>query len=155
MAFDLNTLVHPPFAQNPPVKLNIDAKILGIIIAVLSALAILFGLGGLLAVLGLGALLAPAGAAGWLPLAFIGLVVVLISDVISLMGGWQMYQGNAAGKRLVIYGLAIAFLGEIVYGIGYVSLGGVILPIIVIAIIYYLVVISRVPGEQAVPPTTS
>lgn len=156
MAFDVNTLVNPPFAQNPPVRINIDSKILGIIIAILSGLAILFGLGGLFALLGVGALLAVnAGLASLLPLAFIGLLVGLVSEVMSLMGGWQMYQGNAEGKRLVIYGLAVGFLAEIVYGIGYVSLGSVILPLIVIAIFYYLVVVSRFPGEQPVPPITS
>jgi len=154
MAFDLKTLVNPPFAQDPPVKLNIDAKILGAVVALLSVLGILLGLGALPALLGVGALLAPYGFAGFVPLIFIGVIVGLVANVMSAIGGWQMYQGNVEGKRLVIYGLAVWFLGEIVSGIGFVSLGTVILPILVIVIVYYLVVISRFPGEQPLPPKT-
>ncbi len=155
MAFDLKTLVNPPFAQDPPIKLKIDAKILGAVVALLSVLGILLGLGALPALLGVGALLAPYGFAGFVPLIFIGVLVGLVANVMSVIGGWQMYQGNLEGKRLVIYGLAVWFLGEIVSGIGFVSLGNVILPILVIAIVYYLVVISRFAGEQPLPPKIS
>ncbi len=54
-----------------------------------------------------------------------------------------------------IYGLAIGFLSEIVSGIGFGTLGNVILPLVVIAILYYRVVVSRFPGEQSLPRTTS
>ncbi len=153
MAFDLNTLVNPPFAQDPPIKLNVDAKILGAVVALLSVLGILLGLGALPALLGVGAFLAPF--AGFVQLIFIGVIVGLVANVMSLIGGWQMYQGKVGGKRLVVYGLAVWFLGEILSGIGFFSVGNVILPILVIAIVYYLVVISRFPGEQSLPPKTT
>ena len=70
----------------------------------------------------------------------------LVADVMSLLGGWQMYQGIADGKRLVIYGLAIGFVAQIVSALGYASIGSLILPILVILVVYYLVVISRFPG---------
>ncbi len=155
MAFDLNTLVNPPFAQDPPIKLNVDAKVLGAVVALLSVLAILLGLAALPALLGVGAFLAPFGFAGFVQLIFIGVIVGLVANVMSLIGGWQMYQGKVEGKRLVIYGLAVWFLGEILSGIGFFSVGNVILPILVIAIVYYLVVISRFPGEQSLPPKTT
>ncbi len=153
MTLDLNTLVNPPFAKDPPVKVDIDAKVLGIIVAILSALAILFGLGALTALAGVGAFLASVGFGGFLPIAYLGVLVSLAADVMSLIGGWRMYQGNAEGKRLVIYGLAIGFVGQIVSGIGYAS-GGVIVSLVVLAAVYYLVVVSRFPGDQPAPPKT-
>ncbi|TMG33796.1 MAG: hypothetical protein E6H92_14200 [Chloroflexi bacterium] len=141
-----NRLLNPPFAQDPPVKLDIDAKILGIIIAILSAIGVIAGLFGLLALLGFSALLAAAGASGIVFLAWIGVLAGLVADVMSLLGGWQMYQGIADGKRLVIYGLAIGFVAQIVSALGYASIGSLILPILVILVVYYLVVISRFPG---------
>jgi hypothetical protein len=148
-------LLNPPFADDPPIKLNVNAKILGIVIAVLSALGILALLGALTALLGLGVLFASLGFAGILPMAFLGILVGAAADVASLVGGWRMYQGNADGKRLVIYALAIGFLGQIVTGFGYASFGNVILPVIVILVVYYLVVISRFPGATPQPPPPS
>lgn len=155
MPLDLNTLVNPPFAKDPPVKVDIDAKILGIVVAILSGLGILFGLGLLIGLMGIGAVLARYGFGGFLPLAYLGALVILAADIMSLMGGWRMYQGDREGKRLVIYGLAIGFVGQIIYGLGYASIGSVILPLVVLAIVYYLVVVSRFPGEAPTPPTTS
>jgi hypothetical protein len=62
-----------------------------------------------------------------------------------------MYNGNVEGKRLVIYSLAISFVAQIVTGIGFAQLGNVILSLVVIAVIYYLVVISRF-SESSPPP---
>jgi hypothetical protein len=144
-----NSLLNPSWAQNPPVKLDINAKILGIVIAVLSALGVLGSLLALLGLLGGSALLAAAGFGGILFIAIIGTLVGGVADLLSLVGGWQMYQGNVAGKRLVIYGLALALAGDVVSGFGYLRIGNVILPLLVILAIYYLVVISRFPGEAA------
>jgi hypothetical protein len=73
-----------------------------------------------------------------------------------------MYQLNRDGKRLVIYGLALGFIGGVVSTIGtiifyagYAILGvgyggaivGLIIDVIVYAIVWYVVVISRFPGE--------
>src|ERR1700682_3816454 len=104
----LDTLVNPPFANDPPVKLNLDAKV-------------------------------------------VGLVVAILAGVIALVGGWQMYKGNESGKRLAIYGLAIAFAAEVIWMIGFAS-GSGILQLILLALLYYAVVVSRFPGEA---PSTS
>src|SRR5438309_883481 len=108
-----NRLLNPPFAQDPPVKLDIDAKILGIIIAILSAIGVIAGLFGLLALIGFSGLLAAVGASGIVFLAWIGVLAGLVADVMSLLGGWQMYQALADGKRLCIYGLAIGSLARL------------------------------------------
>ncbi len=155
MESQTNILLNPPFAQDPPVKLDVNAKILGIIIAGLSALGILGALTALAALLGVGAILAAAGVGGILALAYVGVLVGGAADVMSLVGGWRMYQGNVEGKRLVIYALALGFLGQIVTGVGYVSLGNVILPLLIILVVYYLVVISRFPGEAPRAPRPS
>jgi hypothetical protein len=138
----LDTLVNPPFANDPPVKLNVDAKVVGLVVAILAAIGGLLSLFGLLGLLGVGAVFG-----GIFALALIGIAANLVADVMMAIGGWQMYQGNESGKRLVIYGLAIAFLAQIVLALGYTA-GSAILQLIVLAIIYYVVVVSRFPGQN-------
>lgn len=140
----LDTLVNPPFANDPPVKVNLDAKVVGLVVAILAAIGVLFGLLAVIGLLGVGA--AVAAFAGIFFLAIIGVIVNLVADVMILMGGWRMYQGNEAGKRLVIYGLAISFVAEVILLIGY-SAGSAILQLLVLAVLYYAVVVSRYPGQ--------
>jgi hypothetical protein len=137
----LDTLVNPPFANDPPVKVNLDAKVVGLVVAILA------GLGALLALLALVALLAGVSAfRGIFAVALIGVIVTLVADVMATMGGWQMYQGQESGKRLAIYGLAIAFVAELIQMIGY-SSGSGIVAMILLALLYYAIVVSRYPGE--------
>src|SRR5207245_1513289 len=89
----LDTLVNPPFANDPPVKLNLDAKVVGLIVAILAGIGALFALLGLLGLLGLG-----AAFGGIFVLAIIGIIVSLVADVMAVAGGWQMYQGKENGK---------------------------------------------------------
>jgi hypothetical protein len=145
----LDTLVNPPFANDPPVKLNLDAKVVGLVVAILAGIGALFALLGLLALLGASA--AATAFAGIFFIAFIGVIVSGVADVIALVGGWQMYKGNESGKRLAIYGLAIAFAAEVIWMIGFAS-GSGILQLILLALLYYAVVVSRFPGQA---PSTS
>ena len=43
----METLYHPPFENDPPVKLNISAKTLGLVLAILYAIFALFSLIGI------------------------------------------------------------------------------------------------------------
>jgi hypothetical protein len=140
----LDTLVNPPFAKNPPVKLNLDAKMVGLVVAILGGLGALFAFLGLLGLLGLGAAL--SAFAGIFFLALIGVILNLVADVMAAIGGWQMYQGNESGKRLAIYGLAIAFVAEIIQMIGF-SSSSAIVPLILLALVYYAIVVSRYPAK--------
>jgi hypothetical protein len=140
----LDTLVNPPFANNPPVKLNLDAKVVGLVVAILGGLGALFTLLALLSLLGFGAALAAFG--GIFLLALIGVILNLVADVMAAIGGWQMYQGNESGKRLAIYGLAIAFAAEIIQMIGFSSSSGIV-PLILLALVYYAIVVSRYPAK--------
>ena len=141
----LDTLVNPPFANDPPVKINFDAKVVGLVVAILAAIGALFSLLALLGLLGASAV-AGSGFAGIFFIALIGVLVNLVADVMTAIGGWQMYQGNESGKRLAIYGLALAFVAQIVQMIGFGSASG-ILGLILLAIIYYAIVVSRYPSQ--------
>jgi hypothetical protein len=148
----LETLVHPPFENDPPVKLNISAKIIGLVAAILAGLGVLVYLVSIPVVLAIGSVVTVAGIAtgthsGILLVALLGLVVGLIADLLTLVGGWRMYQENREGKKLVIYGLVIGLLGNLVYEVGVVSFGGFIFTALIDFVIYYIVVISRFPGD--------
>src|SRR2546427_8825384 len=141
----LDTLVNPPFANDPPVKVNFDSKVVGLVVAILAGLGALLSLLALLGLLGASAV-AGSTFGGIFFIALIGVLVTLVADVMAAIGGWQMYQGNESGKRLAIYGLALAFLAQLVQMIGYGSAGG-ILGLILLAIGYYAVLGSPYPGQ--------
>ncbi len=148
MDLNVETLLNPPFAQHPPVKIAVNAKALGAVIAVLSAISVL----GLLA---LGTYLARYGGGGIVFLAVVGVVIDLVAVVVALVGGWRMYHENPEGKKFVIYSLAIGFVAQIVQGIGYYSIINTVLSLIVLlivlAVIYYIVVLSRFPSQATQP----
>jgi hypothetical protein len=125
------------------VKLNLDAKVVGLVVAILGGLGALFVFLALLSLLGFGAALS---AAGIFFFALIGVILNLVADVMAAIGGWQMYQGNESGKRLAIYGLAIAFVAEIIQMIGF-SSSSAIVPLILLALVYYAIVVSRYPAK--------
>jgi len=137
----LDTLVNPPFANDPPVKVNFDAKVVGLVVAILAGIGALFSLLALLGLLGANAV-AGTAFAGIFFIALIGVLVNLVAEVMAAIGGWQMYQGNENGKRLAIYGLALAFVAQIVQMIGFASAGGIV-GLILLAIVYYAIVVSR------------
>ncbi|MBV9099859.1 MAG: hypothetical protein JOZ46_09085 [Candidatus Dormibacteraeota bacterium] len=157
-----NTLTDPPFAANPPVKLNVNAKILGLVLAILAVIgAVFIGLlEGLISVF--------AFAGGFQLIWGLGVIVGLIAYILAAIGGFQMYNLNRDGKRLVIYGIALGLLGALIslignivaysgiYALGYSAAGaivGFIFALIIYGILYYLVVISRFPGEAPVAPS--
>ncbi|MEK7284588.1 MAG: hypothetical protein AAB114_01870, partial [Chloroflexota bacterium] len=69
----LESLLAPPFAADPPVKMNVPAKTLGLILAILGAIGALFGIFGIFALLGLSAIAAAYG--GIFLLAVIGVII--------------------------------------------------------------------------------
>lgn len=149
MDLRLDTLLNPPFAQDPPVKLNISAKTLGGVYAIVGGIAAVFGLVGLLGLLGLGSYFAYAGIGGLIFLVVIGSVISLIGTILAAWGGYRMYQEDRDGKRLVIFGLALSAVGGLVTALG--SFGGGlanwIVSLAITFIFYYLVIISRFEGE--------
>jgi hypothetical protein len=159
-----NALTDPPFAANPPVKVNIDAKILGLVIAILAILGAILNLfvGGLFSIF--------AFAGGFAFVWFLGVLIALIADIVGAIGGFRMYNADRTGKVLVIYGLALGVLGSLVhligiliaysgiYAFGFTPVGdiiGFIFTAIIYFLVYYIVVISRFPGDAPVAPMSS
>jgi len=158
-----NALTDPPFAADPPVKLNVNAKILGLVIGILATIGAIFSLLGLLAAFGactIGGLTITG--CGFPVVWLLGAAVQLVAFILGAVGGFRMYQLNSEGKLNVIYGLVLGAVGTILYlvgniifysgftigGVGYGSaIVSVVIDLIVIFIFYYLVVISRFPGE--------
>lgn len=155
MQFNQETLLNPPFAKDPPVKLNVPAKTLGLVYAILAAISAFFGAIAIIGLLGLGAFVATAGAAAvivWL--ALIGLIVSEVGTVMAAWGGYQMYQLNRDGKRLVIYGLVLNLVGSLISALGGIGgFGGWIVSAAIAFALYYLVIISRFPDEPPLVAT--
>jgi hypothetical protein len=144
----MDQLLDPPFAKDPPVKLDIPAKTLGLVYAILGGIGALFGLFGLL---GLSALSAAVGGGALL---VVGTLIGLVGTALAAWGGYRMYQNDRDGKRLVIYGLVLNAFGSLVSALSYGGLGGWIVNAAIIFVLYYLVIISRFEGEPKVVSTT-
>jgi hypothetical protein len=150
----LDALLNPSFAKDPPVKLDIPAKTLGLVYAILGAIATLFGLAGLLSVMQLGGYFALAGVGGILFLIIIGSLIALVGTGMAAWGGYRMYQGDRSGKTIVIYGLALDAVGGLVTALGTFGggLAGWVVNLAFIFVLYYLVIISRFEGEPKLVP---
>lgn len=149
---DRKTLLAPPFAADPPVKLNVPAKTLGLILAILSGISAFFGVLGLLGLLGLSAAALAFG--GIFILAVIGFAISVAGGILTAWGGFQMYKLNREGKALAIYGLILGVIGSLVAAIG--GSGGLVgwfIGALISFLIYYLVVISRFPGDPPLEPS--
>jgi hypothetical protein len=143
----METLLHPPFEQDPPVKLNVNAKILGLVLALVFAIFALFSFIGIFPALGLSALGSVLGVSGIWILVLVGAIIAAIADALVAWGGYKMYQLDAGGKTLVIYGLALSLVASVVGAIGSYNPVGIVGAIVINGIIWYLVIISRFPGE--------
>ena len=144
----LDQLLNPPFMKNPPVKLDIPAKTLGLIYAILGAIGTFFGIFGLLGAS------AFAAVAGFGALFVVGTLIGLVGTALTAWGGYRMYQGDHDGKRLVIYGLVASAIGSLISALGSSGLGGWILNAVFLFCLYYLVVISRFEGEPKLVSAT-
>ncbi len=158
-----NILTDPPFAADPPIKLNIPAKTVGLIAAILGIIGVIFlGLFGLIAALALTSVSVACGTlncgtSGIFFLALIGVIAGAVAAVLYLIGGFQMYNLNRSGKNLVIYGLALGLVGGLLELIGGLGAGSFIFDLIWFVVGWYIVVISRWPGDAplvatAMPP---
>jgi hypothetical protein len=143
----MDELLNPSFMKDPPVKLDIPAKTLGLICAILAGISTFFGVIGLL---GVSALTAVAGTGA---LFMVGSVINVIGSALLAWGGYKMYQGDRDGKRLAIYGLAASAIGSLIAAVGSGGLVGWIVNVAILFVIYYLVVISRFEGDPKLVST--
>ena len=142
----MNMLLDPPFAKDPPVKLNIPAKTLGLVYAILAAIGVLFGALGVLALLGLSGVAAVAGVGGTFGLVVIGSLISLVGTALAAWGGYRMYQGDRSGKRNVIYGLVVSVIGGLVSAFD-TGITNWVVNVAFTFVLYYLVIISRFEDE--------
>lgn len=143
----MDMLLNPSFANNPPVKLDIPAKTLGLVCAILAGISTFFGV---IALLGVSALTAVAGTGA---LFLVGTVINVIGSALVAWGGYKMYQGDRDGKRLVIYGLVASAIGSLIAALGNLGLAGWIVNAVILFVVYYLVVISRFEGDPKLVST--
>lgn len=144
----MDMLLNPSFAKDPPVKLDIPAKTLGLVLAILAGISTFFGV---IAVLGVSALTAVAGTG---PLFLVGNVINVIGSALLAWGGYRMYQVDRDGKRLAIYGIVASAVGSLIAALGNLGLAGWIVNAVILFVIYYIVVISRFEGEPKLATTT-
>ena len=144
----MDQLLNPSFMKDPPVKLDIPAKTLGLVCAILAGISTFFGV---IAVLGVSALTAVAGTG---PTFLVGNVINVIGSALLAWGGYKMYQGDRGGKRFAIYGLVASAIGSLISSLGSGGLAGWIVNAAILFAIYYLVVISRFEGEPKLVTTT-
>ena len=147
----MDELLNPSFMKDPPVKLDIPAKTLGLICAILAGISTFFGVIG---VLGVSAFTAVGGTG---PLFLVGTVINVIGSGLLAWGGYKMYQGDRDGKRLAIYGIVASAIGSLIVALGTGGLAGWIVNLAILFVIYYLIVISRFEGDpkivtSAAPP---
>jgi MFS family permease len=159
-----NALVKPPFADNPPVKLNIPAKTVGLVLMILGAIGLIFSLIGLFSIFGLCSGFAGSVCGGTPMIWVLGEIVALVGLALGTYGAYRMFQLDHQGRNLLIYGLAIGvvggllnMIGTFVFYSGWVGYAGTfatgaifgfIISLIVYFIVYYIIVISRFPDEQ-------
>lgn len=144
----MDSLMDPPWAKDPPVKLDIPAKTLGLVLAILGGIGTVFGVLGLL---GVSAFAAAVGGG----LLVIGTLIGLIGTAMGAWGGYQMYQGDRRGKRLAVYGLIVSALGSLIAALASADLGGWIVNALLSFAIYYLVIISRFEDEPKLAGTVA
>lgn len=155
-----NRLTQPGFTDNPPLRLTVNASILGLVVGILACVGILLSLfaGGLLSIIGF--------VGGFAPIWFLGVLLSVVAEVLAAVGGFQMYRLNPGGKNLVIYGLVlglaggvVSLVGEIIAYSGLLGYGasgaivGLVVDVVIYGVIYYLVVVSRFPEPAPAHPS--
>lgn len=164
----MNRLTDPPFADNPPLKVNVDSRVLGLVIGILSLVAGLAWL--LVSIAGLWVVgsvnpycssFAQAGAscgnnAGIFALGLIGFLLVVAGYLLAAVGGFRMFAMVREAKSQAIYGLLLGVVGGLIATIGYGGfLSVLIFDVVLAVVVYYLIVVSRFPDEEPLLPFES
>ena len=161
----MSNLTNPRFADNPPLRVNVDSKVLGLVIGILSLVAglawLLVSIAGLLVVgtvnpycNSIGQSGATCGNNGGIfALGLIGFLLVLAGYLLAAVGGFRMFAMVHEAKSQAIYGLLLGVVGGLIATIGYGGFLSVLIFDVVLAIVvYYLIVVSRFPDEDPLVP---
>jgi hypothetical protein len=160
-----NGLVRPPFAERPPIRVNLDARLLGLVLTILGIVAAVVSL---LFVLGVSSLCNGLVLCSFPTLDVAGTVLLTAGWVVMTVGVVMMLTlpGVAGSRAVAVYGLVLAAAGDVLSLVGNIVFVGAnslyyrlgdgsivifVFWLVVSAILYYLVVTSRPAGE---PPAS-
>jgi len=165
-----NGLVRPPFAEHPAIRLGLDARLLGVVLAVLGIPAAIISV---LFVAGVSNLCNGLVLCSFPSVDVAGTTLLTVGWLVMTVGVAMMLSLAPGGRAVAVYGLVVAVVGDVVSLVGnivfvganslYYRLGAgsiviFLIWLVVAAILYYLVVTSRVAGEPrepaAEPPAT-
>ncbi|HUY96249.1 MAG TPA: hypothetical protein VMW47_01245 [Verrucomicrobiae bacterium] len=134
----LDRLADPPPARWARSRVAVSGPALGLVLALLA------GIGLLVLIVGFAVLM---GANGRVSLLSTGtasstaaLLIQTVADLLLVIGGWGMSQAQAGGRRVAALGLGVAVIGALVGGGG-----GVVVELVILAVLYTLVAVSRIP----------
>ena len=159
----LSSLTDPPFADDPPLKVPVDSRVLGLVIGILSLVAglawLLVSIAGLWVVGSVNPYCnsiaggTNCGSSGIFALGLIGFLLVVVGYLLSAVGGFRMFAMVHEAKSQAIYGLLLGAIGGIVATIGYGGfLSVLIFDLLLGLVIYYLIIVSRFPDEEPLVP---
>src|SRR6267143_272472 len=140
----LDFLVEPTFIDRSHPPITVSAKVMGWIALALSAFFLIA-----LLLVGVGSVIQIRSHPTHFAAALVGLVLVAITQVMALVGAWQMTQGNHNGRRLLLQALVLSVVFSLIYNLGLSNLGQFVLQVVLRVVLYFFVVISRFPDEAA------
>ena len=158
-----NALVRPPFAARPPIQLDLDARLLGLVLTVLGIVAAVVSL---LYVVGVSNLCNGLVLCSVPTVNVAGTVLLTAGWVVMTVGVVMMLTRTGQGRAVAVYGLVLAAAGDVVSLVGnivfvganslYYRLGAgsiviFLIWLVVATVLYYLVVTGRFAGEPPEP----
>ncbi|MBV8528886.1 MAG: hypothetical protein JOZ75_11260 [Candidatus Dormibacteraeota bacterium] len=161
----MSSLTEPMWAESPPLKVNVDSRVLGLVIGIISLVACLAWL--LVSITGLWIVgsvnpycssivqegTGCGSTSGIFALGLIGFLLVVAGYLLVAAGGFRMFAMVHEAKRQAIYGLLLGVIGGLIATIGYGGFLSVLIFDVVLAlVVYYLIVVSRYPDEEPLVP---
>lgn len=159
----------PPFASDPPMKWNVPARTLGLILGILGLIWLLVVLVALIGLFGICASLGASICSSIPIVPVLGTLVSLVGLATGTYGAWRMYALDHRGRDLVVYGVALGAVGSLITLLGtllfysglarYASaptagvIANFVIGLAVDLCVYYLVIISRFPDEPPLLPS--
>ena len=144
----LDFLVEPTFIDRRHPPIPVSAKVMGWIALALSAFFLIA-----LLLVGVGSVIQIRSHPTHFAAALVGLVLVAITQVMALVGAWQMTRGNHNGRRLLLQAVILSVIASLIYNIGLSNLGQFVIQVVIRAVLYFFVVISRFPDEATSGPS--
>lgn len=161
----MNSLTDPAWGESPPLKVNVDSRVLGLVIGILSLVAglawLLVSITGLWIVGSVNPYCSSfvqegsscGSTSGIFALGLIGFLLVVAGYLLSAVGGFRMFAMVHEAKSQAIYGLLLGVIGGLIATIGYGGfLSVLIFDVVLAVVVYYLIVVSRFPDEEPLLP---